>query len=59
MTVHCFNPEDWTKLWDGEVFEKGTVEVWTTLREYDRTDLKDALRNATKSYIMGWTVKRL
>lgn len=31
--IYDFSPEDWKALWDGEIFEKGTVEVEAELRD--------------------------
>lgn len=56
--IYCHSPEDWRALWDGVVFEKGTVEVWVELREIQRKDLRRAMLGA-KTYIMGWCIKRL
>ncbi|KAG2154061.1 hypothetical protein DEU56DRAFT_726242 [Suillus clintonianus] len=49
--LFCHSPQTWTSLWDGEVFEKGTVRVETELVKipiYDREYL-----------IMSWSVTRL
>jgi hypothetical protein len=45
------SPESWSSLWDGEVFEKGTVKVETELVEIPLYD---------KQYlVMRWSVTRL
>ncbi|KLO20710.1 hypothetical protein SCHPADRAFT_897967 [Schizopora paradoxa] len=62
--VHCFSPEDWASLWDGEIFKKGTVEV-----KYEMLNLKEIFKNSDKvieqsslswggTYLM-WSVTRL
>ncbi|KAI5121149.1 hypothetical protein M0805_007147 [Coniferiporia weirii] len=57
--VYCHSPESWRALWDGEVFEKGTVEVEAELREMKRRDIQDVLGGETKVYVMAWCVRRL
>ncbi|KAH8119900.1 hypothetical protein DFH11DRAFT_1685360 [Phellopilus nigrolimitatus] len=59
VRVFCHSPESWCALWDGVVFEKGTVEVQAELREIERKDIKEMLNEGTKVYIMVWSVKRL
>ena len=52
-SMFCYSPEDWVKLWDGQVFEKGTVEV--------EAELVRNIAPAT-SYtvlVMQWSVTRL
>ena len=33
--IYDFNPEDWTSLWDGEIFKRGTVQVEVGLRDWE------------------------
>ena len=58
VKMFCHSPESWTAMWDGEVFEKGTVKVETDLIEVKRTDLVD-VPEETKFYIQLWSVTRL
>jgi len=53
----CHSPESWTELWDGVVFNKGTVKVETTLVEIDRKDLTN--KEGVSFYVMAWSVTRL
>lgn len=49
--IFSHSPESWSSLWDGEIFEKGTVKVETELLEIPLYD---------KQYlIMRWSVTRL
>ena len=57
--VFCHNAESWTAMWDGVIFEKGKVEVWTKLIELNREDLAQVLEGRTKTYLLAWSVKRL
>ncbi|KAG6811302.1 hypothetical protein H0H92_008059, partial [Tricholoma furcatifolium] len=36
--LFCHSPESWCDLWDGQIFEKGTVEVKAFLRPIKRPD---------------------
>lgn len=47
------SPESWSSLWDGEVFEKGTVKVETELAEFPVDDKGHFLM------MMRWSVTRL
>ncbi|PIL24459.1 hypothetical protein GSI_14213 [Ganoderma sinense ZZ0214-1] len=54
------SPESWAALWDGQVFEKGTVRVEAVLREVERApDVAGAESGDTKSYNLCWSVTRL
>ena len=62
---YCFSPEDWCALWDGEVFEKGSVVAEAQLigddpwrgRGYENDpDKKDP---ETRRFSMVWSVKRV
>jgi len=62
--VHCFGPEDWTALWDGEIFKKGTVEVETQMLSIEdilkgEQKLKEQSAVGWSGHIMRWSVKRL
>ncbi|OBZ78829.1 hypothetical protein A0H81_00366 [Grifola frondosa] len=55
--MFCHSPESWTELWDGQVFEKGTVKVEAKLYEVDRNDMPH-VANA-RFWFMMWSVTRL
>ncbi|THH09617.1 hypothetical protein EW145_g1879 [Phellinidium pouzarii] len=52
--AYYHSPESWRALWDGVVFEKGTVDVSAELREVTKTDIKDMMPDNTKAYLMSW-----
>ncbi|PIL30914.1 hypothetical protein GSI_07083 [Ganoderma sinense ZZ0214-1] len=58
IKMFCHSPESWKEMWDGQVFEKGTVKVEADLIEVKRTDLVD-VPEETKFYIQLWSVTRL
>ncbi|KAH7907272.1 hypothetical protein BJ138DRAFT_1014785 [Hygrophoropsis aurantiaca] len=47
----CHSPESWVDLWDGEVFERGTVKVDARLIQYP--DIKEEF------HVLLWSVLRL
>jgi hypothetical protein len=49
LFVH--SPKTWTSLWDGEVFEKGSVKV--------ETELVEVVVREVKFFTMKWSVVRL
>ncbi|KAI0053446.1 hypothetical protein FA95DRAFT_1481572 [Auriscalpium vulgare] len=66
------SPESWADLWDGEVFEKGTVRVETELRKMEQDSLNSAIAavhgeerakametEGFKFYWLTWSVTRL
>ncbi|KAH9922698.1 uncharacterized protein B0H18DRAFT_1016496 [Fomitopsis serialis] len=55
MFCHC--PDSWTELWDGVVFEKGTVRVEAELKQIERRDIK--AEPGTKFYALLWSVTRV
>lgn len=59
--IYCFSPEEWTELWDGDVFEKGTVEVKTEIIERDPRMVGPwiELTDRKRAYAMWWCIKRL
>ncbi|KAI5120897.1 hypothetical protein M0805_002997 [Coniferiporia weirii] len=61
--IYCYSPEDWCALWNGEVFEKGTVAVEAALEYKDpwrgRGFEGDADDPQTKRHSMVWCVRRL
>jgi len=55
----CNSPESWTQLWDDIVFEKGVVNVQTTLVQMGKKYLEpDAPQNTTYT-VLVWSVMRL
>ena len=48
--VFCHSPESWKELWDGIVFEKGTISVEVGVKLVDGVD---------KLVWMSWSVTRL
>ena len=53
ITQFLHSPETWKELWDGEVFEKGTVKVETNLVSY-KTEFSTG-----EFYFLSWSVTRL
>lgn len=53
--MFCHSPETWTELWDGDIFDKGTVKVDVELKETHRRDLVPG----AKLYDLDWSVTRL
>lgn len=57
--MFCHSPESWKELWDGQVFEKGTVKVEAYLHQTDRKDLGMTVPEGTKLYLLVWSITRL
>lgn len=55
----CHSPESWRKLWDGEVFKKGSVRVDTILQKVERADLPVVKEGAIGFYLLFWAVTRI
>lgn len=53
--VYDHSPETWKAMWDGVVFEKGKVEVWAMLKEFESS----TVAVGGKVTIMGWRIKRI
>lgn len=53
--VYDHSPETWKAMWDGVVFEKGKVEVWAMLKEFESS----TVAVGGKVTIMGWCIKRI
>ncbi|KAH7906669.1 hypothetical protein BJ138DRAFT_1174876 [Hygrophoropsis aurantiaca] len=52
--IFCHCPESWIEMWDGQVFEKGTVKVEARLKELPMRDkAHDSLS------LLAWSVTRL
>ncbi|KZT13254.1 uncharacterized protein LAESUDRAFT_719592 [Laetiporus sulphureus 93-53] len=56
-SMFCHSPDSWKEIWDGQVFEKGTVEVKAVLKEWDRGNLN--ITPGAKAWKMAWSVTRL
>ncbi|TFY59596.1 hypothetical protein EVG20_g7726 [Dentipellis fragilis] len=57
QAMFCHSPDSWKELWDGEVFEKGTVKVETELAEVKR-DFPGFSPDA-RFWVLTWSVTRL
>ncbi|KAG2146168.1 uncharacterized protein EDB93DRAFT_490348 [Suillus bovinus] len=49
--LYAHSPQSWTSLWDGEVFEKGSVKV--------ETELEEVAIHEIQFFMMRWSVMRL
>ncbi|GJE98655.1 S-adenosyl-L-methionine-dependent methyltransferase [Phanerochaete sordida] len=56
--MFCHDAQSWAALWDGEVFEKGTVKVEAKVVEQSRDDLV-VLQPGVTFYQLIWCVTRL
>lgn len=52
--MFCHSPESWAELWDGQVFEKGSVRVDAVLKKAERPDL-----GGEEFFFLWWSVTRL
>lgn len=59
--MFCHSPETWKELWDGQVFEKGTVKVETELRAVPEELMRKTLGLGpeTPRYLMTYSIMRL
>lgn len=57
IKMFCHSPESWIELWDGQVFQKGTVKVDARLVPMERKDLNFSAE--AKFYLLVWSVTRL
>jgi len=48
-SIFCHSPRSWEAMWDGEVFEKGTVNVDERLRHYEEANI----------HMLFWSVTRV
>lgn len=55
--MFCHSPSSWVEVWDGQVFEKGTVRVETVLEPYPRADI--TFEKGSEFTFMAWSVTRL
>jgi len=56
--MFCHSPDSWKELWDGDIFEKGTVAVDARLKQVDRPDLQMAGVDL-EFFVLEWSVTRL
>ncbi|RDX41920.1 hypothetical protein OH76DRAFT_175124 [Lentinus brumalis] len=61
QTFHmfCHSPESWAEMWDGDVFEKGSVRVDAWLVERERRSMQDGVARVTPTSILEWSVTRV
>jgi hypothetical protein len=52
------SPRTWREMWDGEVFEKGTIDVFTDIQEFPESANMKQMERERKMYVMDWCVKR-
>jgi hypothetical protein len=52
--IVCHSPESWRELWDGQVFEKGTVRVDAVM-----TELKGNVQHVGTLPMLEWSITRL
>ncbi|RPD71338.1 hypothetical protein L226DRAFT_547415 [Lentinus tigrinus ALCF2SS1-7] len=58
LRMFCHSPGSWRELWDGKVFEKGTVKVDARLVEKQRRYLKDGVPTVGMRTFLEWSVTR-
>lgn len=58
--IYCHDPDSWRALWDGVIFEKGTVEVNAELveRPWRTLDAEQPASEEDRRYMMVWIVQR-
>ena len=57
--IYCHTPETWAELWDGEIFEKGTVKVQAEMRESEARGLTRLRLGTGKLHLIVWSVTRV
>ncbi|TFK40029.1 hypothetical protein BDQ12DRAFT_602419, partial [Crucibulum laeve] len=58
--MFCHSPETWKELWDGKVFEKGSVRVDTRLDKFLREDFPlVAAAEKVEVFYLSWSVTRV
>ncbi|TFY82951.1 hypothetical protein EWM64_g1066 [Hericium alpestre] len=57
--MFCHSPDSWRELWDGVIFEKGTVRVDADIVSSGRGDTMQRLYPDVKWYRLNWSVTRL
>ena len=56
--MFCHSPDSWSELWNGKIFEKGTVEVKAGLKKLDQVNV-ESLGGDSDFYVIWWSVTRL
>ncbi|KAF9466488.1 hypothetical protein BDZ94DRAFT_1306096 [Collybia nuda] len=51
--MFCHSPESWAELWDGQVFEKGSIRVDAGVKKVQRPDL-----GYKEIFMLWWTITR-
>lgn len=59
VPIFCHSPESWKELWDGQVFEKGTVDVKAELLPLAPHTPGTQFPAGTKVWQLVWSVTRL
>ena len=57
--LFCHSPESWAQMWDGLVFEKGVVKVWTKLLHVERKDFDGDQVSSQSLPLLLWSITRL
>lgn len=57
--MFCHSPESWVELWDGVVFEKGTVKVDVRMVEKAGRYMVDGVPGTRSASVLEWSVARL
>lgn len=57
--MFCHSDVSWKEMWDGEVFEKGTVKVEATVEDWDREHKGLVKTEGKKFWQLVWKVTRL
>ncbi|RDB23458.1 Methyltransferase ausD [Hypsizygus marmoreus] len=57
VSMFCHSPESWGELWDGQIFDKGTVKVEAFLRKIMRPDISGV--DAPDFFLIVWSMTRL
>ncbi|KAH9858783.1 hypothetical protein C2E23DRAFT_717563 [Lenzites betulinus] len=55
LSMFCHSPESWAELWDGQIFEKGTIKVEASLVEHPRMPESPS----QQAYFLRWCITRL
>jgi hypothetical protein len=57
-SMFCHGPDSWKDLWDGQVFQKGTVRVEVQLKLIEPLGFKVFSEKEDHFYAMTWSVTR-
>ena len=57
--LYCHSPETWTDLWDGEIFERGTVRVDTKMKALDAQEAAALGTGLLTFPLLEWSVTRI